>query len=92
MSPPPTICTPSSPLATALAPVDVGADVVALDHVARRACAGDRDAVRRIAGDDVAGAGRRPADRVARSPRQTISTPLMAVGQRRAVPVASVPM
>ena len=44
----------------------VGADVVAGDHVAGRARAGDLDAVAGVARDDVAGACGRAADRVAR--------------------------
>ena len=53
--------TPLMALATACVPVGVRADIVALDHVARGARAGDIDAHARIAGDDVASAHRRPA-------------------------------
>src|SRR5262249_41466166 len=46
----------------------VGADAVALHHVAGRTLAGDPDAAVGVAGDDVAGAGGRPAHGVAASP------------------------
>src|SRR5262249_58922974 len=44
----------------------VEADEVALDQVARRPRAADEDAVRTVAGDDFAGVGGCPADRVRR--------------------------
>src|SRR5262249_30805949 len=44
----------------------VGADVVALDDVARRAAARDGNAVSEIAADEVSATGRVAADRVAR--------------------------
>src|SRR5262249_14428203 len=44
---------------------DVGADQVALDHVAAGACVGDLDAVGRVTADDVAGQGAGAADGVA---------------------------
>ncbi len=47
---------------------DVGADGVALDDVVGRVAVGDVDAVALVAQDDVAGGGRRPADRVVRGP------------------------
>src|SRR5262249_52967875 len=46
--------------------VDVEADNVASYDVARRATAGDRNAVAGVAADDVPGTGRRAADGVAR--------------------------
>ena len=45
---------PSPVFATAAVPVDVGADEVARDGVARDAAAGHVDAAARVAGDDVA--------------------------------------
>ena len=47
-------------------PCQVGADVVALDDVAGGQHAADQHALERIAGNDVAIRGRRPADRIPR--------------------------
>ena len=49
----------------------VGADQVAFDQVAGRAAACDLDAVVSVAGDDVAGPVRRPADRVTVAPSRS---------------------
>ena len=67
-----------------------GADVVALDHVAGRAAAGDVHAVAGVAADDVAGAGRRAADGVVDRPRED-ADPASGVAEL-AVPSAPMPM
>ena len=74
--------TPSWPLASAFVPVSVGADIVPLDHVGLGARGFQNDAVVRVAGDDVAGAGRRPAHGVGGRPAERCRRPL-AVGHGR---------
>ena len=69
---------------------DVGADIVALDEVIRRARVGDQDAVAGVAGDDVAGAGRRAAHDVGDRPADQVHA-VLAVRQGLA-PVTSVPI
>src|SRR5205823_1316829 len=61
--------------------IRVGADEVALDQVGGCPTPRDRQPIILIAREDVRGAGRRPADRVAGRPAENVYA-VIAVGQR----------